>query len=123
MNYMAKIKDFTITYAQWAAAGFPRRDPEWVKELFAICKFCELYDADIRGPFGDKGVCRACGCHVGPDPENVRSKLVLPNTSCPLDKWGPSVDQKPRPKTGLRQRMLAQQAKWRKRKNRDNRAK
>ena len=114
MNFMSKIKDFTITYASWAAAGFPRRDPEWVAELFAVCESCDQYDPAGKGPFGDVGACEACGCHVGNN-DRPTNKLVLPNTSCPLGKWGSSVDRKPRDpnRVSSRARALTQQAKWR----------
>jgi hypothetical protein len=113
MNVMSKIAGFTITYAQWAAAGFPRREPEWVAELFAICEPCELFDPEAKGPFGDLGICKECGCHVGPDAENLRNKLVVPQTSCPLEKWGASVDKKPYKPTGILSRMFRQRDEWR----------
>jgi nitrous oxide reductase accessory protein NosL len=116
LNYMTKIKDFTLTYAQWAAAGFPRREEKWVKELFAICERCEFYDPNKPGPFGDKGSCQLCGCHVGSDHDNPRNKIVLPNTSCPdkPPKWEAVVEPKPKSGSKAYLRALVQQSKWRK---------
>lgn len=94
-GFMAKVTGFLVAYSDWAAAGFPRRAPEWVKEIFENhCKPCELYDPDGKTPFGSVGVCTKCGCHVSDDSDDMLNKIVLPNTSCPFDppKWEANVE-------------------------------
>lgn len=90
---MQKVTGFVVAYKDWAAAGFPRRSPEWVQEIFDICKTCPLYNPEGKTPFGSVGTCEKCGCHVSNDPEDMLNKIVLPNTSCPLDppRWNASV--------------------------------
>lgn len=111
MNFLSKIAGFTITYAQWAASGFPRRDPEWVKEIFAEqCTPCEFYAPDGTGPLGGEGLCELCGCHVANN-DDPRNKITLPNTACPIGKWGAVVEKKPKSS------YLARRAKpWRRKK-------
>ena len=97
MNFMQKVANFTLTYADWVAKGRPRRDPSWVHELFGICKKCDRYDPKKIAPFGQLGVCRECGCHVG-DNSDTTNKLVIPTTECPLGLWKAAVepaDRKP----------------------------
>jgi hypothetical protein len=81
-----------------ADAGFPRRSPEWIAELFNThCRPCEWYDPDGRTLIRRRGVCLKCGCHVSDIFDRLDNKLMFPNASCPLDppKWGPSVDSDP----------------------------
>ncbi|MHC4120137.1 MAG: hypothetical protein ACYSWO_21800 [Planctomycetota bacterium] len=97
---MQKIAGFTISYADWAAEGFPRRSPEWIAEIFAEhCQPCEWYAPEEKTLLGRQGVCRRCGCHVSAAPRRLDNKLLLPNTSCPLDPplWGSSVEVEPNP--------------------------
>jgi len=94
---MAKVSGFLVTFKDWAAAGFPRRSPEWVKEIFEThCQPCEWFDAEGRTPFGSVGTCRRCGCHVSPDGEDMLNAIVMPNKSCPLTppKWGANIEEK-----------------------------
>lgn len=94
-SFMQKVTGFLVAYADWAAAGFPRRAPEWVAEIFENhCKPCEWYDPDGVTPFGKVGTCKFCSCHVSADFDDMQNKIVLPNTSCPLDppKWQASVE-------------------------------
>ena len=95
MNYMAPIK-FTISMAQWIAAGCPMRSPEWVAEIFEDhCRPCEFYNP---GPnlLRQRGYCEKCGCHVSPDGNNPLNKIVDPNNSCPLDppRWGGTIEKR-----------------------------
>lgn len=95
---MTKVTGFLVAYRDWAAAGFPRRSPEWVKEIFEThCQKCPIYDPKAVTPFGSVGTCGKCGCHVSADPEDMLNKIVLPTSSCPLDPplWRASVDSDP----------------------------
>lgn len=95
MNFMGPI-NFTLSMAQWAAAGCPTRSPEWVKEIFEThCRPCEFYKPG-RNLLGQKGYCQKCGCHVSDDPDNPVNKIVNPNNSCPLDKprWRSTVENR-----------------------------
>lgn len=96
MNYLAKIKDFVIHWKDWQAAGYPRRAPSWVKELFEICKACEWYQPEGSNPFTvigkcPPGICGKCGCHVSDDPNNDLNALVFPTKACPVGKFEASV--------------------------------
>lgn len=96
-TFMNKLSGFTIAFATWAGAGFPRRSAEWVKEIFEThCEPCDWYRSDKKTFWGDKGVCIYCECHVSDDVDNMRNKIVMPNNRCPLDppKWGSDVDEK-----------------------------
>lgn len=99
-GYMAKLVGFTISFKDWALAGFPRRDPDEVRELFnTYCNpsghRCEQYDPDARTiPIvGIKGVCLGCGCHVSSNPAELLNALTIPTKSCPMGKFGASVDK------------------------------
>lgn len=81
---------FPIRYAQWVAAGKPRRSPEWIAELWDICEPCENYDPTMTTP-GGVGGCRLCGCHISPDGEKDLNKLVWPTQKCDADKWPASI--------------------------------
>lgn len=101
-GFMQKVSGFLVAYADWVAAGFPRRSPEWVKEIFEThCKPCEWYDANAKTVFGKQGMCTRCGCHVSADFDDMQNKIVLPNTSCPLDepKWKANIQCKNEPRT------------------------
>jgi hypothetical protein len=95
-TFMQKLKGFTITMAQWVAAGRPRREPQWVAEIFNDkCKPCPFYDPDRWSLFGDLGVCKLCECHVSDDPEKMTNKIVMPNTKCPDNppRWVAAVKE------------------------------
>ena len=94
---MAKIQGFLVAYRDWAAAGYPRREPAWVKEIFEThCTPCEMYEPESRTLFGSVGVCGRCGCHVSADGEDMLNKIVMPTQGCPLDppKFRASVEWK-----------------------------
>jgi len=100
-TFMTKLTGFSLSFAAWAGAGFPRRSPEWVKEIFEThCQPCAWYDANRTTLLSDQGICIHCACHVSGDAENMRNKIVMPNNSCPLDppKWGSDVDKIGKPK-------------------------
>jgi ribosomal protein L37E len=67
--------------ARWTAAGSPRRSEERVRELFAICRECPLYQGDEH-----TGICRACGCGLSPA-RYVTNKIMMATTRCPVGKW------------------------------------
>jgi len=98
-TFMAKVTGFLVTWKDWASAGFPKRSPEWIRELFGICKACPEYDPEGKTPLGTVGICRICGCHVSDDPDTTLNKLLMPNTSCPLGKWQASIECKNDPPT------------------------
>ena len=92
MNFMSKVVDFMVHYKNWAKAGYPKRSPEWVKELFAICKACEYYQPEGKNPlsqagFCPPGLCGKCGCHVSDDPAQELNALIYPTKPCPLGKF------------------------------------
>lgn len=100
MNFFAKITGFVVAYAEWRAAGFPRREPAWVKEIFEThCKPCEWYDPDAHTLLGAKGVCTHCSCHVSDNPNEDMNKIVWPTVSCPLTppKWEANVEKNTNP--------------------------
>lgn len=95
-SFMQKVTGFLVAYKDWVAAGFPRRAPEWVFEIFENhCKPCDYYDPEGKTPLGSVGTCGKCGCHVSDDPEDMLNKIVLPTSFCPLDppRWNASVDR------------------------------
>jgi hypothetical protein len=100
-GFMKKVAGFTVAFAKWRAAGYPRRSPGWVRELFQThCQggdgpACEWYNADEKTPLGDVGVCTRCGCHVGEDAENMMNKLVMPTNACPIGKFPADVEKTP----------------------------
>ena len=61
-TFMGKVSGFTVAFASWAKAGFPRRSAEWVAEIFNThCKPCQWYEPDGHTLLGDKGKCGRCG--------------------------------------------------------------
>lgn len=96
--FLAKVSGFVITFAEWAAMGMPRREPEWVREIFeAHCANCPHYKPLDKTSLWSIGLCDLCGCHVSPEDESLLNKLVLPNTQCPDDppRWLRAVDENP----------------------------
>ena len=96
-NFMAKITGFVLHYKDWRAAGYPTRSPEWIRELFAICKACPYYEPEGSNPFTKmglcpKGLCGKCGCHVSDDPENEVNTLLYPTKPCPDDRFDATVN-------------------------------
>lgn len=93
--FMSKVSGFVVTFAEWYPMGCPRREPEWVAEIFDThCSNCEHYAADDRTVLMSRGLCRLCGCHVGREPD-LLNKITLPNTQCPADppKWVRAVEE------------------------------
>lgn len=92
---MGKVTGFAVTFTDWVRAGRPRRSDDWIAELFnEHCSKCPEYDPEAKnmpGPFGKKGICRACGCHVAGDNATLPNALTYPNKPCPLGKFGVNV--------------------------------
>ena len=90
---MDKITGFVIHWKDWKEAGYPKRSPAWIKELFEDhCKKCEWYDPAGKNPFTiigkcPPGLCVKCGCHVSDDPENEVNALLYPTKPCPVGKF------------------------------------
>jgi hypothetical protein len=74
----AQIRNFSRAYANWRAAGYPRRGKEEIKKCLAICGNCEFWN-----PNGNLflGKCRhpKCGCS--------RFKPQWATERCPIGKW------------------------------------
>lgn len=111
MGFMSKVVGFTVAYAEWVKEGRPRRSPEWVRELFAICQKCPFFASNKKGPFGDYGVCTKCGCHVGSDAENWRNKLIMPTQPCPIGNWDATIEKR-RDVPAWKERILEKQRTW-----------
>jgi hypothetical protein len=93
---MDKVTGFLVAFKDWRAAGYPRRSPEWVSELFEThCRPCPFYDPEGKTPLGTVGICGKCGCHVSDNPETMLNKLVLPTEGCPEGKFNASVERTP----------------------------
>lgn len=95
MKFMAKIIGFTISYAKWAAAGKPMRDPAWTLEIWDTCQKCPHFDPKLWTPFGPGG-CKICGCHVSDDIHDSHNKAARPDQFCPDDppRWTAAVERK-----------------------------
>ena len=92
-GFMSKVVGFTVAFRDWRAAGYPRRAPEWVAELFnAHCKGCDMHQPEARNALGAKGLCQGCGCHVSPDAAEPRNMLIYPTKPCPMGKFSATVE-------------------------------
>ena len=100
MGFMEKITGFVVHWADWAAAGYPKRSPSWVRELFEKpCKKCEFYEPEGKNEFAKAGICPPglcgkCGCHVSPDHEEQLNALIYPTKPCPMGKFDANIDKK-----------------------------
>jgi len=90
---MSQIRDFTIEFVKWRAAGYPLRAPEWVRGIFDdYCSGCEAYRPEERNLLGARGLCEGCGCHVSPEIDDSRNMLLYPTKGCPKGYFLPVVD-------------------------------
>jgi len=75
-----QFKTLVDAAVQYAQSGFKNCTEEQYQERLAICKGCEFYE---MAGFGGIGRCLKCGCSG--------AKLKLGISSCPVNKWGPTV--------------------------------
>ena len=98
-NFLIKGFNALMTFDQWKKAGYPLRNPDDVVSIFKKhCSGCPLYRPDGRAvPFGLRGLCddalefdgvKGCGCHVGPDSEELTNALTVPVHPCPRKLFG-----------------------------------
>ncbi len=95
-----------MTFAKWAAVGFPGRHPDDVRALFNdycvgihqdcngnwVSKPCDLYDREGQAIlFGPKGLCRGCGCHVSDDASEWTNAIVI--KGCPKGFFSGVVEE------------------------------
>ena len=80
---IARSLSFRRAVARWTAAGFPKRTPEEVANLFAICKACPKFKP---GKTDESGSCSKCGCQLGAG-NAVVNKLLWATEKCPIGKW------------------------------------
>lgn len=87
---------FIVAYYDWVRAGRPRRTPEQVKELYAICQSCPRFNPKGWTTFG-RGRCDLCLCHISPDATRDMNKLIWPTEGCPdvPPKWTATVAPNP----------------------------
>ncbi len=73
-----KAANLAVSLARWTAAGFPKRTPERIAEILAICGACEFFK---------DGSCMSCGCQLA-------SKASMATESCPLPepKWSAEIE-------------------------------
>lgn len=71
-----KMANFGAAYIRWAAAGWPKRTPERVQQIYdEHCSKC---------PFFQNDTCTKCGCPTVRT-KNLKNKLLWATESCPLD--------------------------------------
>jgi len=73
-------RNYASALAKWLAAGRPKRSPQEVAELRAICRDCSYFRAD-------NCTHEKCGCRVGAA-GRLGDKLTWKTESCPVGKWG-----------------------------------
>jgi hypothetical protein len=78
-SFVVKVWDFRKARARWKAAGKPKRSPERIAELFAICESCPMFNGNG---------CRLCGCRLKSKGAFL-NKLAWSTESCPAEppKW------------------------------------
>lgn len=89
------VMSFTSAMAEWAAAGFPRRTPEQIARIEAICRAKNPDGSSKCGFFQDgaQPKCGKCGCRMEPTPLLLGlespGKWEMATTKCPIELWGP----------------------------------
>lgn len=73
---------FVDAYARWTLAGFPKRSPEEVEDIYKVCQSCEKFKPKEEG----YGECTQCGCRLAKFP-NVINKIEMKTEVCPLNRW------------------------------------
>lgn len=82
MNLADMVSNFTKTMGEWIARGAPTVSPDTFQQRAKTCLGCEHWQPEA---YCGQGRCGKCGCTV--------AKLYLGTAKCPIDKWGPEVDQ------------------------------
>lgn len=82
-SLMQKVMNFSKAAANHAVAGGPKCTDEQIQERYNICVSCEFFKNNI---------CTKCGCNLVRE-KIYMNKLAWADQSCPVGKWGPTVEK------------------------------
>jgi len=88
--FLTQLKNATVAYATWVAAGMPKRSPTMIKQLFDFCQQCPT-NKYLRNS-AHQGQCVECGCYLKPVPGGM-NKLELLTEGCPDGHWPAQVQE------------------------------
>ena len=88
VSILTQIKNATVAYATWVAAGMPKRSPTLIAALFDFCTKCP--SNRYQRISAERGKCLECGCFLKRVPGGL-NKLELVSEGCPRRHWPPQL--------------------------------
>ncbi len=81
-NNITRLIHWRAALKKWRRAGEPLRPPTQRVACHAVCQVCPsgLFDPD-------RGLCKACGCNVGPSRFVTLDKAALATEDCDRRHW------------------------------------
>lgn len=90
LSKLFQLKNYTIAYAKWVAAGKPIREKDHIEILFQICENCPT--KQFLRITTNKGQCKKCGCWLHRINQHT-NKLAWPTEACPDGHWLAQVEE------------------------------
>jgi len=87
--FLTMLKNATVSYATWLAAGRPTRSAAMISQLFEFCQQCPT--DKYKEHSTNIGRCEECGCYLKRVPGGL-NKLELLTDGCPDGHWPAQVE-------------------------------